>query len=183
MESESRSKLSLYRKDEQWDSIVEHRELYSISWDKPFVVQSLSPVQLFVTPHMPGFPVLHHLPELAQTHEQTPRACSNSLSTESVMPSNHLILCCPLLPSILPSISLFQRVSSSHQVAKVLKLQLQHSISVSNEYSGLIFFRIYWFDLLALQGTLKSLLQHSLKASILCCSAFYMVQFSRLDKP
>ena len=77
------------------------------------------------------------------------------------MPSNHLILCCPLLllPSIFPSIrGFFQGVSSLHQMAKVLQLQLQ--LSPSNEYLGLISFRIYRLDLLAVLGTLKSLLQH-----------------------
>ena len=82
-------------------------------------------------------------------------------SIELVMPSNHLILCCPLLllPSIFPSIrGFFQGVSSLHQMAKVLQLQLQ--LSPSNEYLGLISFRIYRLDLLAVLGTLKSLLQH-----------------------
>ena len=95
------------------------------------------------------------------------------------MPSNHLILCCPLLLlSILPSIRVFSNESIFfHQVAKVLELQLQHQSF--NEYSGLISFRINWFDLVAVQGTLKSLFQHhSLKASILRCSAFFMVQLS-----
>ena len=95
------------------------------------------------------------------------------------MPSNHRILCHPLLlPSILPSIRVFfQGVSSSYQVAKVLDFQLQ--ISPSNEYSGLISLRIDCFDLLAAQGTLKSLLQHhSSKASILQGSAFFIVQLS-----
>ena len=96
------------------------------------------------------------------------------MSIELVMPSNHLILCCPLL--FLPSIFLFHRglfqwVSYWHQVAKVLEF-----ISPSSEYSGLIFFRIDWLDFLAVQGTLKRLLQHhSSKASILCCSAFFIV--------
>ena len=101
------------------------------------------------------------------------------MSIESVMPSKHLILCHPLL---LPDFSLsqhqglFQRVSSSHQVAKVLEFQLQHQ---SFQYSGLISFRINWFDLLAVQGTLKSLLQHcSSKVSIFRCSAFFIVQHS-----
>ena len=82
------------------------------------------------------------------------------MSIELLMPSSHLILCRPLLlpPSIFPSITVFSRVDSSHQVAKLLEFQL--SISLSNEYSGLISFRIDWFDLLAVQGTLKSLLQH-----------------------
>ena len=103
----------------------------------------------------PGFLVYHQLPELAQTH------------IHSVMPSNHLILCHPLSP---PAFNLsqhqgvFQWVSSSHQVAKVLEFQLQHQSS--NEHSGLISFRMDWLDLLAVQGTLKSLLQHhSSKAS------------------
>ena len=101
------------------------------------------------------------------------------MSIESMMPSNHRILCHPLLlPSILPSIRVFsQGVSSSYQVAKVLDFQLQ--ISPSNEYSGLISLRIDCFDLLAAQGTLKSLLQHhSSKASILQGSAFFIVQLS-----
>ena len=91
------------------------------------------------------------------------------------MPSNHLILCRPplLLPSIFPSI----RVFSSHQVAKYWSFSF--SISPSSEYSGLISFRMDWLDLLAVQGILKSLLQyHSLKASILWCSAFFVVQLS-----
>ena len=90
------------------------------------------------------------------------------MSIELVMPSNHLILChsLPLLPSIFPSQGLFKWVSSLHQVAKVLEFQLQHQ-SFSNEYSGLISFRMDWLDLLVVQGTLKRLLQHhSSKASI-----------------
>jgi len=96
------------------------------------------------------------------------------------MPSNHLILCCPLLlsPSIFPSIRVFSNES-------VLCIRwpkywnFSFSISPSNEYSGLISFRIVWLDLLEVQGTLKSLLQHhSLKASILRCSAFFIVQLS-----
>ena len=96
------------------------------------------------------------------------------------MPSNHLILCCHLLllPSIFPSI----RVFSNESVLRIMWPEYQSfsfSISPSNEYSGLISFRIDWFDLLAVQGTLESLLQHhSSKASILWCSAFFRVQFS-----
>ena len=89
------------------------------------------------------------------------------MSIESVMPSNHLILCCPLLlpPSIFPSI----RVFSNESILCI--------ISPSNEYSGLISFRIYWLDLLAVLGTLKGLLQYyPSKASILRCSAFFTVQ-------
>ena len=97
------------------------------------------------------------------------------MSIESVMLSNHLILCHPLL--LLPSIFASIRVSSLHRVAKYWSF----SISPSNEYSGLISFRIGWFDLLVVQGTLKSLFQHhNLKALILQCAAFFMVQLSHL---
>ena len=114
----------------------------------------------------PNFTVHHQLLELAQTHAQ-----------KLVMPSNHLILCHPLLfpPSFFPSIRVFSNES-------VLCIRwpkywsFSFSISPSNEYSGLISFRIDWLDLLAVQGTLKSLLQHhSSKASILQHSAFFKV--------
>ena len=117
----------------------------------------------------PGFPVHHQLLELAQTHVRP-----------VVMPSNHLILCRPLLllPSIFPSIRVFSNES-------VLLIRwpkywsFSFSISPSNEYSGLISFRMDWLDLLVVQGTLKSLLQHhSSKASILWRSAFFTVQLS-----
>ena len=100
-------------------------------------------------------------------------------SIESVMPSNHLILCCPLflLPSVFPSIRVFSNESA-------LRIRWpkywSFSISPSNEYSELISFRIDWFYLPAVQGTLKSLLQHhNSKASVLQCSAFFMVQVSQ----
>ena len=104
------------------------------------------------------------------------------MSVESVMPSNHLILCC--LPFLLPSIIPNNRVFSSES-ALCIKWpkywSFSFSISPSNDYSGLISFRIDWFDLFAVQGILKSLLQHhSLKASILRHSAFFMVQLSHL---
>jgi len=104
------------------------------------------------------------------------------LSIESVMPSNHLILCHSLLllPSIFPSIRGFSS-ESALQIRWPNSWSFSFSISPSNEYSGLISFRIDWFDLLAVQGTLKSLLQHhSSKTSILWCSAFRMVQLSHL---
>ena len=117
---------------------------------------------------------------------QAPLSITNSqsllklMSIKSVMPSNHLILCHPLLllPSIFPSIRVFSNES-------VLPIRWPNywsfslSLSPSNEYSGLISFSMDWFDLLAVQGTLNSLLQHhSSKASILRCSAFFIVQLS-----
>ena len=117
----------------------------------------------------PGFPVHHNLQRLLKL-----------MSIESVMPSNHLILCHPLLlqPSIFPSI----RVISSGSVLHIRwpkYWSFSFSISPADEYSGLISFRIDWLDLLAVQGTLKSLLQHhSTKVSILQCSVFFMVQLS-----
>ena len=116
-----------------------------------------------------GFLVHHQLPELAQF-----------MSINSVMPSNHLILCLPLLllPSIFPSIRVFSNESVLHiRWPKYSSFSL--SISPSSEYSGLISFRMDWLDLLAVQGTLKSLLQqHSSKASILQHSVFFVVQLS-----
>ena len=100
------------------------------------------------------------------------------MSTESVMPSNHLILCHPLLlqPSIFPSIRVFPNESVLH-IRWPKYWSFSFNISPSNEYSGLSSFRMDWLDLLAVQGTLKSLLQHhSSKASILWCSAFFTVQ-------
>ena len=116
----------------------------------------------------PGLPVHHQLLEFTQT-----------TSTESVMPSNHLILCHPLLlpPSVFPSI----RVFSNESVLRISwpKWSFSFNISPSNEHSRVISFRMDWFDLLAGQRTLKSLLQHhSSKTSILLRSAFFIVQLS-----
>ena len=101
------------------------------------------------------------------------------MSIESVMPSNHLILCHPLLPlSIFPSIRVFSNESVLH-VRWPMYWSFSFSLSPSHEYSGLISSRIDWFDHLAVQGTLKSLLQHhSSKTSILWYSAFFIVQLS-----
>ena len=100
------------------------------------------------------------------------------MSIESVMPSNHLVLCCPLLlpPSMFSRIRVFSNESALHiRETKCWSF----TISPSNEYSGLISFRMHWFDLLAVQRTFKSLLQHhSSKPSILLCSAFFIVQLS-----
>ena len=116
----------------------------------------------------PGFSVLHYLSGFLKV-----------MSIVSVMPSNHLILCHPLLsPSILPSIRVFSNESVLH-IRWAKYWSFNFSIIPSNEYSGLISFRIDWLDLLAVQGTLKSLLQyHSSKSSILWCSAFFTVQLS-----
>ena len=104
------------------------------------------------------------------------------MSTESVMPSNHLVLCRPLLllPLVFPSIRGFSNESAFHIMwPKYWSFSLSNSSS--NEYSGLISSRMDWFDLLAVQGTLKSCLQHhSSKASVLWCSAFFVIQPSHL---
>ena len=109
----------------------------------------------------------------------TPAACSNSCPIESVIPSNHLILCPLLLPSIFPSI----RVFSSESVLLIWwpkYWSFSFNISPSNEYSGLISFRMDWFDLLAGQGTLRNLQHHGSKTSVLRRSAFFMDQLSHL---
>ena len=129
------------------------------------IVPSLSRVQLMylMDCSTPGCPVLHCLLEFAQTQ---------------VMTFKHLILCHPLLllPSIFPSIKVFSS-ESALCIRWPQYWSFSFSIIPSNEYSGLISFRIDWFDLPAVQGTLKSLLQtHSSKASVLWCSAFFIVQ-------
>ena len=108
------------------------------------------------------------------------RSSPKLMSVESVMPSSHLILCCPLLllPSIFPSITVFSNESVLH-IRWPKYWSFSFNISPSNEQPGLISFRMDWVDLLAVQGTLKSLLQHhSSRASILRCSAFFTVQLS-----
>ena len=135
-------------------------------------VQSLSRVQLLVTPWTAA--------RQASLSITNFRSLLKLLSIESVMPSNHLILCDPLLllPSIFPSI----RVFSNESVLRIRQPKywsFSFTISPSNEYSGLISFRMDWLDLLAVQGTLKSLSQHhSSKASILQHSVFFTVQLS-----
>ena len=117
----------------------------------------------------PGFPVLHNLPEFAQTHVHW--------VGDAIQPSPPLSSLF-LLPSIFPSIKVFS--SGSALCIRWPKYWSSNS-SPSNEYSGLISFQIDWFDLLAVQETLKSLLQHhTLKASVLWCSVFFMVQLSHL---
>ena len=135
-------------------------------------VQSLSRVRLFATPWTAA--------------RQASLSITNSwsllklMSIESVMPSNHLILCRPLLllPSMFPSIRVFSN-ESMLRIRWPKYWSFRFSISPSNEYSGMIFFRMDWLALLAVQGTLKNLLQHhSSKASILWHSAFFIVQLS-----
>ena len=135
-------------------------------------VQSLSCVWLFATPWTAAYQA-----SLSITNS---RSLLELMSIESVMPSNHLILCHPLLllPSIFPSIKVFSNESVLH-IRWPKYYSFSFSISPSNEESGLISFRIDWLDLLAVQGTLKSLHQHhSSKASILWPSAFFTVQLS-----
>ena len=124
----------------------------------PSLVQSLSRVRLFAIPWTAK--------RQASLSINNSRSLLKLMSIELVMPSNHLILCCPLLflPSIFPSIRVFSQYWS-----------FSFNISPSNEYSGLISFRMDWLNLLAVQGTLKSLLQyHSSKISVLQCSAFFI---------
>ena len=137
-----------------------------------FVVQSLSRVPLFVIQWTAAFQ--------ASLSFTVSWSLLKFMSIDSVMPSNHLILCRPLLllPSIFPSIRVFD-----NGLALCIRWpkywSFSFSISPFNEYSGLISFRMDWFDLLVVQGALKSLLQyHSSKASILWCSAFFMAHLS-----
>ena len=132
-------------------------------------VQLLSHVRFFATPWTAA-----HQASLSITSSQS---LLRLMFIESVMPSNHLILCHPLLllPSIFPSIGVFSNESVLH-IRWPKYWSFSFSISSSNEYSGLISFRMDWLDLLVVQGTLKSLLQHhSSKASILWCPAFFKI--------
>ena len=137
-------------------------------------VQSLSRVWLFATPWIPACQA-----SLSITNSWS---LPKFMSIELVMPSSHLILCCPLLlpPPIPPSIRVLSNESTLH-MRWPKNWNFSFSISPSNEQPGLISFRMDWLDLLAVQGTLKSLLQHhSSTASILPCSAFFTVQLSHL---
>ena len=135
-------------------------------------VQSLSHVQLFVTPWTAA--------RQASLSITNSRSLLKLMSIQSMMPSNHLIFCCPLLlpPSVFPSIRVFSNESALH-IRWPKYWSFSFSISPSNEYSGLVSFRMDLLDLLAVQGTLKSLLQHhSSKASIIWLSAFFIVQLA-----
>ena len=143
------------------------------SWFKVFSsIQLLSRVRLFATPWTAA-----HQASLSITSSQS---LLKLMSIQSVMPSNHLILCCPLLlpPSISPSIRVFSN-ESALRMRWPKYWSFSFYVSPSNEHPGLISFRMDCLDLLAVQGTLRSLLQHhSSKASILLCSAFFIVQLS-----
>ena len=135
-------------------------------------VQLLSHVQLFVTPWTAAHQASLSIANSWSLHKL--------MSIELVMPSNHLVLCRPLLllPSIFPSIRVFSNESVLH-IRWPKYCSFSFSISPSNEHSGLISFRIDWLDLLAVRGTLKSLLQHhSSKTSVLRCLPFFIVQLS-----
>ena len=160
----------------EWTMSEKDQYMLSFIWNlnntNSPLVQSLSPVWLPVTPWT--------------TSCQASLSITNSWSLlkpmpiESVMPSNHLILCHPLLllPSVFPSIRVFSNESVLH-IRWPKYWNFSFSISPSNDYSGLISLRIDWVDLLAVQKTLKSLLKHrSSKASILWCLAFFIVQLS-----
>ena len=146
--------------------MVQHNQMIELS-----SVQSFSSVRLFVTPWTAA--------RQASLSITNSRSLLKLMSIMSVIPSNHLILCHPLLlpPSTFPSIRVFSNES-------VLRIRwpkywsFSFNISLSNEHPGLICFRMDWLDVLAVQGTLKSLQHHSSKASILQCSAFLIVQLS-----
>ena len=146
---------------------------YKLSWCRTLSsVQLLSHARLFSTPWIAA-----RQASLSITNSRSP---PKPMSIESVMPSNHLILCCPLLllPSIFPSIMVFSNESALH-IRWPKYWSFSFNINPSSEHPGLISFRIDWLDLLAVQGTLKNLPQHhSSKASILRCSALFTFQLS-----
>ena len=146
--------------------------MHSYHSNSSSLVQSLSRVGLFTTPWTAA-----RQASLSITNSWSP---PKPMSIVSVMPSNHLILCHPLLllPSIFPSIRVFSNESALH-IRWPKYWSFSFNITPSNEHTGLISFRMDWLDLLVVQGTLKSPLQHhSSKASILPCSAFFIAQLS-----
>ena len=160
-------------KEEQTKECSNYHTISLISHTSKFSsVQSLSPVLLFVTPWIAA-----HQASLSITNS---RSSPKPMSIESVMPSSYIILCCPLLllPPIPPSIRVFSN-ESTLRMRWPKYWSFSFNITPSNKHPGLISFRMDWLDLLAVQGTLKSLLHHhSSKASILWCSAFFTVQLS-----
>ena len=156
----------------QGSSEKQHTHTHTYIYTYISSVQSLSLVWLFATPWTAA--------SQASLSISNPLSLLKLISIESVMPSNYPLLCHPLLllPSIFPSIRVFSNESVLH-IRRTKYWSFSFSISPSNEYSGLISFRTDWLDLLAVQGTLKSLLQHhSSKAPILWRSAFFIVQLS-----
>ena len=150
-------------------SLSQHQDLCFTSVQFSSVAQLCPTLPDPMDNSRPGLPVHHQLPDSTQL-----------ISIELVMPPIHLILCCPLLlqTSIFPSIRVFSN-ESAFCMRWPKYWSFSFSIRPSNEHPGLISFRMDWLDLLAVQGTLKSLLQHhSSKASILWCSAFFIVQLS-----
>ena len=159
--------ISRENKNADWKRYI-HQNVHQFS-----SVQSFSRVRLFATPWTVACQA-----SLSIINSWSP---PKPMPTESVMPSNHLILCRPLLllPPILPSIRVFSN-ESALRIRGPKYWSFSYSISPSNEYSRLIPFRIDWFDLFADQGTLKCLVQqHNSKPSTLQCSAFFMVQLSQ----
>ena len=154
-------------------TILTLQSMWKINTERISSVQSLSRVWIFATPWTAAWQAF---PSITNSW-----SLFKLMSIELVMPSNHLILCCPLLlllPSIFPNIRGFSNESVLH-IRWPKYWSFSFSISPSNEYSRLISFRMDWLNLPAVQGTLKSLLQHhSSKASILWCSAFFIVQLS-----
>ena len=144
---------------------IDLARMHSVQSSRSVVSDYLQPMDR----SKPGFPVHHQLPELAQTHVHW--------VSDTIQPYHSLLSPCPPAFNLSQHQGLFQWVSSYIRWPKYWSFSF--SISPSNEYSGLISFRIDWFDVLAVQGTLKSLLQHhSSKAPIFWCSAFFMVQLS-----
>ena len=175
VESNHKQRISYIRREQQldWQFSIAKKEAQR-QRNLQCSVQSLSHAPLIATPWTTACQS-----SLSITNTQNP---PKLMSTKLMMPSNHLILCCPLLllPSIFPSVRVLpvnQFFTSGGQSIKVSAL----ASSPSNEYSGLISFGIDWLDVLAVQGTLKSLLQHhGSKASILQCSAFFIVQLTSI---
>jgi len=161
----------------------DHKSQTMISVQFNSVAQSCSTFCDPMNCNTPGLPIHHQLPEFTQIHVHRVSDTILSLrhtSIESLIPSSHLILCCPLLflPSSPPSIRVFSNESTLHMTWPKY-WSFSFSISTSNEHPGLISFRMDWLDFLAVQGTPKSFLQHhSSKASILQCSVFFTVQLS-----
>ena len=158
--------------ERQFINVTNQKQNFSFFLSTPLSsVQLLNHVQLFATPWTAA-------PQ-ASLSITSSWSLLKLMPIKSVMPTNHLILCRPLLlpPSVFPSIRVFSSESVLIRWPKYWSFSF--SINSSNEYSGLISFRMDWLDLLAVQGTLKSLLQHhNSKASILWCSAFFTVQLS-----